>query len=440
MAAQQSSFTTPKSSNDQKTKSTLKTRGASRVYTFSAPTCLSVLNTMSDDLVLQEYNYLQSTHPDSTVKAQNPAARKKALQKALTKSLGDQFMISVANINILADSINTTLERTKDTVEELLRNTEDAVEKTSPPPPPQETDLSSAGNQYLECPVRVCDSLRVNLTVDEVKESIHFKNKLPGGRCTEFFGLVPYAYGRVKHSPRPIPDTPVFNKIFETMGSIGLNRENCTILCTLYENGNVDLPLHQDNEPSIEEGSTIYTISCGSTRNLKVYNTTGSLREFFIPMRDGTVHAMTSESQNSWRHGIDKEPSVTTPRISFTIRKLVSVPPSSPSPSISNIPPIAPPLRHSKSRTSRVLLLTDSIHRNTPENVFEQIPNHTCVKKECYQLSDVFKYENEFEFARTVILSSGVNDLSRYGKTANVLAPYPVAPHETSRYTIRQGP
>ena len=126
------------------------------------------------------------------------------------------------------------------------------------------------------------------------------------------------------------------------MGSIGLNRENCTILCTLYENGNVDLPLHQDNEPSIEEGSTIYTISCGSTRNLKVYNTTGSLREFVIPMRDGTVHAMTSDSQNSWRHGIDREPSVTTPRISFTIRKLVSVPPSSQSPSISNIPPIAP--------------------------------------------------------------------------------------------------
>ena len=85
-------------------------------------------------------------------------------------------MISVANINILADSINTTLERTKDTVEELLRNMEDAVEKTSPLPPPcpQETDLSSASNQYRECPVRVYDSLCVNLTVDEVKESINF--------------------------------------------------------------------------------------------------------------------------------------------------------------------------------------------------------------------------------------------------------------------------
>ena len=47
------------------------------MYTFSAPTCLSVLNTMSDDMVLQEYNNWQSTHPDSTVRAQNPAARKK---------------------------------------------------------------------------------------------------------------------------------------------------------------------------------------------------------------------------------------------------------------------------------------------------------------------------------------------------------------------------
>ena len=90
-------------------------------------------------------------------------------------------MISVANINILTDSINTTLEQIKDTVEELLGNKEDAVEKTSPP---QEADHPSAVNQYLECPVRVCDRLRVNLTIDKVIESINLRNKLPGGRST----------------------------------------------------------------------------------------------------------------------------------------------------------------------------------------------------------------------------------------------------------------
>ena len=31
---------------------------------------------------------------------------------------------------------------------------------------------------------------------------------------------------------------------------------------------------------------------------------------------------MTSESQNSWRHGIDREPSDPTPRLSFTTRHI----------------------------------------------------------------------------------------------------------------------
>ena len=73
----------------------------------------------------------------------------------------------------------------------------------------------------MKCPVRVCDSLRVNLTV---MESINLQNKLPGGRSTEFSGTVPYAYGRVKFSlsPHLMPDTPVFNDIIDTLGSKGL--------------------------------------------------------------------------------------------------------------------------------------------------------------------------------------------------------------------------
>ena len=58
---------------------------------------------------------------------------------------------------------------------------------------------------------------------------------------------------------------------------------------------------------------------------------------------------------------------------------------------------------------------------NTPESLFEQVPGVTCVKHVCYQLCDVFQYESEFEHANSVILSCGINDLSRYGKTAHSL-------------------
>ena len=60
-----------------------------------------------------------------------------------------------------------------------------------------------------------------------------------------------------------------------------------------------------------------------------------------------------------------------------------------------------------------------------------QLGLHTCKQcsnwlrakeRECYQLCDIFQAEHEFKHAKTVIISSGINDLSRYGKSANTLA------------------
>ncbi len=122
------------------------------------------------------------------------------------------------------------------------------------------------------------------------------------------------------------------------------------------------------------------------------------------------------------------DPTVKTPRISLTFRKLIA--PTKPLPK-PPAPPVAPPppSHHAPSsrprphsRQSRILLIHDSLIQDAPERAFEHIPGQTCVKRLNYKLSDVFQFETEFRHASTVALSCGVNDLARYGNTASFLA------------------
>ncbi len=122
---------------------------------------------------------------------------------------------------------------------------------------------------------------------------------------------------------------------------------------------------------------------------------------------------------------MDRDPTVTTPRLSLTFRKLTA---PTPLPSKTPVPPVAPPTSHQataphfRTRQSRVLLLHDSIIQDAPERVFEQVPGLTCIKRSNYQLADIFDFESEFRHSNTVAISCGINDLGRYGKTAGVLA------------------
>ena len=70
------------------------------------------------------------------------------------------------------------------------------------------------------------------------------------------------------------------------------------------------------------------------------------------------------------------------------------------------------------TRRSRVLLVQDSMYHDTPESLFEQVPGYTCVKRVNYELANLFGFEPEFKYSKAVVISGGINDLARYGKTA----------------------
>lgn len=70
-----------------------------------------------------------------------------------------------------------------------------------------------------------------------------------------------------------------------------------------------------------------------------------------------------------------------------------------------------------------------------PEYLFESIPNHTCVRKTNFKLSDIDNFSPEFGYTDVVIVSCGINDLSRYGHTANSLAD--CITHRFKQYSTR---
>ena len=59
------------------------------------------------------------------------------------------------------------------------------------------------------------------------------------------------------------------------------------------------------------------------------------------------------------------------------------------------------------------------MHAKFPCNLFDD--NFVCIKKMLFQLKDIGNYEKEFGYTDVVIISSGINDLSRYGATPAAL-------------------
>ena len=276
---------------------------------------------------------------------------------------------------------------------------------------PNNTHITHTVANELPHPMCIHEQ-KVNIDVNNILDNISFKDI--GNRKVAYYGTKPYKYAGVHHPACDYPKLDFFDNILENMKLINtdfnLSEYTCTV--TLLPNGDFDLPKHSDNEVEIEPGSTIYTACVGAERAISYTNRVGPLcfKKYQLP--DGTIYSMSQESQSVWEHGISPEPEVNDPRISFTFRKI-----RNPIISYAPVPPI-PPIRRPdcskvpNARKVRILFLTDSIQAKFPCHLFKN--NFVCIKKLLYKISDIEQYENEFQYSDYVIISSGINDLSRY--------------------------
>ena len=277
----------------------------------------------------------------------------------------------------------------------------------------------------------VCNLLDIDLkdiTIETVLDQFDFDTKLSGGRRVTYFGNLPYQYSRhARHDARQYPEGGVISMIFDRIGATDPDfcPQNFTCLATLYPDGRSSIPRHSDDETTIQSDSLIYTASFGETRSIVFLNTERQLHEHVVPLPHGSVYTMSRSSQAIWSHAIDADQDASGPRVSFTFRRLTPEPQDT-AQERRRVPPIQPPKPVLPSIAwgshKRILLLTDSVLLPTPTHIFNKLGDYRCIKKANFELINVLNFEDEFKYCDMVIFSCGVNDLSRYGKRAHVLA------------------
>ena len=391
--------------------------------TFSARTCLDLLPLLSDEQVDREIKHLLALDPTSTLlRTRFPSSelKKDSLFKSLTKTLCCEVDKISSNFDTVISNFSCSLREAQSHIDQLTND-----DKRSTVPAHSSSNPGNAQPLTLDDPVRFLDIDFKDITPESIFESFDFKDgtRESGNRDTLYFGNIGYKYGRYRHEPCPYPNSPIFDTIFDRLKSADPNftPDNYTCLINRYPDGTSTIPFHHDDEESIVENTNIFTLSFGATRTIRCQNTgmraSSPFEERCFKLEHGSVFTMTHESQSIWCHGISAEVGTVGPRVSFTFRQLCVDKPKR------EIPRIARPnFTQGRDKCNRILLLTDSILQSCPTNIFSAIPNHKCIKKTNYQLCDIFKFDQEFHCTDIVVISAGVNDLSRHGHTAASLA------------------
>ena len=393
-------------------------------FSFSPKTCFDILPKLTVDQLKYEIKYLNITSTANTKKGYL-----NVLRAELRKHINDDYCKTIDSVTDTISSFACLVRRAEDTMETLSKLSPPVTVPvdTAPDDPVSVSDLPLPDTPEVDPSVcTVLSDVFPDLSVPDILTHISFDTTESHGRKTAYFGSTGYSYGRIKHTPAAYPDIPLFEQILAGMRVLvpDFSYDHYTCLVTHYPDGKAQIPLHNDDEEQIEEGSTIYTISVGCDRFLTLQNQVGLLNETSVEIKHGSVYSMSRDSQTSWKHGMLPQESV-APRISFGFRRLKA---AIPGPRRPPAPPITRPEAYRSPNSiptgthERCLLLTDSILSAAPTSIFSQVNDMRCIKKSNKRLVDVFNFEPEFGISNTVIISAGVNDMSCYGLTARTLA------------------
>ena len=91
----------------------------------------------------------------------------------------------------------------------------------------------------------------------------------------------------------------------------------------LYHDGNVGVGWHSDDEKSIEEHSSIASVSFGAERKFSFKNKQSN-KIISILLEHGSLLLMKGETQKNWLHSLPKSKNITLPRINLTFRRMVT--------------------------------------------------------------------------------------------------------------------
>ena len=409
------------------------------LYTFSPKTCMEIIRAglLTDKQIDFERKYMKSIGIDIDTRCRITTS-KAALLRALETELSYHNCIMTARnvqaVNKLTSNISYICDTSEEAVRRVRRILPQVPATAQRSVPDQDANAVQTSRTVEEvtldesvCRVFDADSVDFSdITVDHVLGQLDVSTPASHGRITAYFGSTSYSYGPIRHEANSYPESGIFTTLEDRMKRAlpDFNLSDYTCLVTLYPDGSSQIKAHSDNESQILPNTNIYTVSVGAQRKLTFLNQVGVINETSVIIPSGSLYSMSRSSQSLWKHAILPDPSVSEPRISFTFRRLI---PEAEVPRRERPPPITRPGQHrppppqpqrpvtQPGTHGGILLLTDSILAPVPEQIFNRVQGHRCIKKQNKQLINIFNFEGEFSYRDVVVFSCGVNDLSRYG-------------------------
>ena len=130
-----------------------------------------------------------------------------------------------------------------------------------------------------------------------------------------------YTYSGLKKDPFP------FTKELNTIKAKVEKKTNVvfnSVLLNEYEDGQVGMGWHSDDEKELGENPTIASLSFGASRDMLFRNKNNpSLKVIKVLIENGSLLVMRGKTQHFWQHSIPKRLKIKQRRINLTFRNIL---------------------------------------------------------------------------------------------------------------------
>jgi alkylated DNA repair dioxygenase AlkB len=130
-----------------------------------------------------------------------------------------------------------------------------------------------------------------------------------------------YAYSGKQLTPQPF--TPLLQGIRQRLARL-CNSPFNSVLLNCYRHQKDSMGMHADDERELGERPVIASLSLGETRTLVMkHRWRKDLKALHLPLADGDLLIMRGDTQQHWKHGINKESVHCDARINLTFRQIM---------------------------------------------------------------------------------------------------------------------
>ena len=130
-----------------------------------------------------------------------------------------------------------------------------------------------------------------------------------------------YTYSGLKKDPFPFTkELNIIKAKVEKKTNVVFN----SVLLNEYEDGQVGMGWHSDDEKELGKNPTIASLSFGSSRDMFFRNKNNpSLKVIKLLIEDGSLLVMKGKTQHFWQHSIPKRLKVKQRRVNLTFRTIL---------------------------------------------------------------------------------------------------------------------